>query len=238
VEYKLRIPGVNLVPARNFFHLFDFVSNPNYICAINLSFNFQNQINMSPIKGYDYGALALERSPVSMADLELLKKTLLWSDEDDRYLRLAGTVLQDQTDAVLDLWYGYVGGNAHLLHYFTHQEQPNMDYLAAVRARFGQWILDLCNRPYDQGWLDYQHEIAKRHHRTKKNQTDGVQAVPIIHFRYMAAFIYPITATIKSFLGAKGHSAEEVEGMHNAWFKAVTLTTLLWCHPYIRENEF
>lgn len=193
---------------------------------------------MAQIKGYDYGSASLATSPISLQDLALLKKTLIWSDEDDRYLRMAGAVLADQADAVLDLWYGYVGGNEHLLHYFTKGDQPNMDYLSAVRSRFGQWILDLCNRPFNQDWLNYQHEIALRHHSTKKNQTDGVEAVPIIHARYLVAFIYPITATIKGFLGKKGHSADDVDAMHNAWFKAVTLTTLLWCQPYFKKNEF
>jgi len=193
---------------------------------------------MESIKGYDYGKATLEHSPVTMQDLTLLKKTLLWSDEDDRYLNMAGEVLKDQTNEVLDLWYGYVGGNEHLVHYFTKNGQPNMDYLTAVRARFGQWILDICQKPYDQNWLNYQHEIAKRHHSIKKNQTDVVDAVPIIHYRYMTAFIYPITATIKSFLAKKNHSQADVEGMHNAWFKAVTLTVVLWTYPYINRGEF
>ncbi len=193
---------------------------------------------METIKGYDYGKAALEQSPVTLQDLALLKKTLLWSGEDERYLKMAGEVLKDQTNAVLDLWYGYVGGNEHLVYYFTKNGQPNMDYLTAVRARFGQWILDVCQKPYDQNWLNYQHEIAKRHHSIKKNKTDGVDAVPIIHYRYMTAFIYPITATMKSFLAKKGHAQADVDGMHNAWFKAVTLTVILWTHPYINKGEF
>lgn len=193
---------------------------------------------MEQIKGYTYGSSSLQSSPVTAAELDLLKKTLLWSDDDNRFLQMAGEVLKDQTNDVLDLWYGYVGGNSHLLHYFTKNGAPNMDYLTAVRARFGQWILDICQKPYDQDWLNYQHEIAKRHHSTKKNKTDGVDTEPIIHFRYMVAFIYPITATIKSFLAKKGHSQQDVDGMHNAWFKAVTLTVILWCHPYINTGEF
>lgn len=193
---------------------------------------------MEQSKGYTYGSNTLQPSPVTIADLELLKKTLLWSDEDNRFLQMAGSVLKDQTNDVLDLWYGYVGGNSHLLHYFTKNGEPNMEYLSAVRARFGQWILDICQKPYDQDWLNYQYEIAKRHHSIKKNKTDGVDTVPIIHFRYMVAFIYPITVTIKSFLAKKGHSTEEVDGMYNAWFKAVTLTVILWCHPYINAGEF
>lgn len=188
------------------------------------------------IKGYDYGKVA--ESPLKEKELDLLKKTLLWSEEDDKYLQLAGEVLKDQVESVLDLWYGYVGGNEHLVYYFTKDGKPNTDYLNAVRARFGQWILDLCNKPKDQTWLNYQHEIGLRHHSIKKNKTDGVDTVPLVHFRYMIAFIYPITATIKTFLAKKGHSAEEVDKMHNAWFKAVTLTAILWTYPYVKEGEF
>ena len=193
---------------------------------------------METIKGYDYKKATLEQSPVTKQDLALLKKTLLWSNDDDRFLRMAGEVLQDQTDDVLDVWYNYVGNNEHLVYYFSKNGSPDPEYLSAVRARFGQWILDTCQRTYDQEWLNYQHEIAKRHHSNKKNQTDAVDSVPIIHYRYMTAFIYPITATMKSFLGKKGHSEAEVDGMHNAWFKAVTLSVILWTYPYINEGEF
>ncbi len=188
------------------------------------------------IQGYTYGQVST--SPIGLADLDLLKKTVLFTDEDEKYLQLAGTVLQDQTNDILDLWYGYVGSHEHLLYYFTKNGQPNSDYLSAVRLRFGQWIIDLCNRPYDQTWLNYQHEVALRHHSSKKNKTDHVDAVPIIHFRYLAAFIFPITFTIKGFLAKKGHSTEVIEAMHAAWFKAVTMTVVLWCHPYINEGEF
>lgn len=191
---------------------------------------------MNTIKGYDYGNVTT--SPFTLADLEALKATVLFGPEDERYLHMAGEVLQDQTDDVLDLWYGYVGSHPHLVHYFSHEGNPDMEYLAAVRARFGQWIMDLCNKPYDQDWLNYQYEVALRHHSTKKNRTDGVQAVPIIHMRYLVAFIYPISATIRDFLARKGHSAEDVDGMHTAWTKAVTMTATLWCQPYVHEGEF
>ncbi|GIV22369.1 MAG: protoglobin domain-containing protein [Bacteroidia bacterium] len=190
------------------------------------------------IAGYTYGQVPA--SPVKVEDLELLKKTLLWTEEDDRYLRMAADVLHDQVNDILDLWYGYVGSHPHLVYYFTDKNtgQPIGEYLEKVRARFGQWILDLCERPKDATWLAYQEEIGLRHHSTKKNQTDGVNAVPFVHFRYMVAFIFPITYTIKPFLAKKGHSPEEVEKMHTAWFKAVVLTVILWCRSYIREGQF
>jgi len=178
-------------------------------------------------------------SPVSLQDLALLKETVLFTEEDEKYLRMAGDVLEDQIDDVLDLWYGFVGSHPHLLYYFTGPDgQPVGAYLEAVRRRFGRWILDTCRRPYDQDWLNYQHEIGLRHHRSKKNQTDGVQSVPNISARYIVAFIYPITVTIKDFLARKGHSKDDVEKMHQAWFKSVVLQASLWLQPYIKEGDF
>ncbi len=189
------------------------------------------------IPGYDYGRVA--PSPVGLQDLELLKKSVLFTDEDERYLRLAGEVLADQVEDVLDVWYGFVGSHPHLVHYFTGRDgQPVSEYLAAVRRRFGQWILDTCLRPYDQAWLDYQHEIGLRHHRSKKNTTDRVDSVDHVPARYLVAFIYPITATIRPFLAKKGHPPEDVERMHQAWFKAVVLQVALWLYPYVREGDY
>ncbi|MGC8833857.1 MAG: protoglobin domain-containing protein [Armatimonadota bacterium] len=191
------------------------------------------------IPGYTYGSEQTARSPLSLKDLEDLKKAVLFSPEDERYLRMAGEVLADQIEDVLDVWYGFVASHPHLVYYFTDgRGNVSSEYLAAVRKRFGQWIVDTCNRPYDQAWLDYAYEIGLRHHRTKKNQTDGVQSVPIVNHRYLVAFIYPITATIKPFLAKKGHSAEEVEKMHQAWFKSVVIQVALWSAPYVKDGDF
>jgi hypothetical protein len=180
------------------------------------------------------------RSPLGLEDLGLLKQTVLFGEEDEEYLRMAGDVLEDQVEDVLDVWYGFVGDHPHLLRYFSDSEgQPDTEYLGRVRGRFGQWILDTCRRPYDQEWLDYQQEIALRHTRDKKNQTDGAYETPDhIGLRYMVAFIYPITATIKPFLAKRGHSAEDVDKMHQAWFKSVVLQVTLWSYPYVKNGDF
>jgi len=194
---------------------------------------------MNHIPGYTYGTSQVAPSPLTLEDLDNLKKAVLFTEEDERYLRMAGEVLADQVEDILDVWYGFVGSHPHLVYYFTDGKgNANAEYLAAVRKRFGQWILDTCNRPYDRNWLDYAHEIGLRHHRTKKNKTDGVNSVPVVSYRYMVAFIYPITATIKPFLAKKGHSAEEVEKMHQAWFKSVVLQVALWSAPYVRGEDF
>jgi hypothetical protein len=189
------------------------------------------------IPGYLYGSGELARSPVSEDELAQLKQTVLFGDDDERSLRMAGEVLGDQVEDVLDVWYGFVASHPHLVRYFAGPDgAPIDDYLARVRARFGQWIRDLCERPWDRAWLDYQEEIALRHTRAKKNQTDGVEAPGLIPLRYMVAFFYPITATVRDFLAKKGHSEAEVDAMHHAWFKAVTLSVALWSRPYAGED--
>jgi hypothetical protein len=189
------------------------------------------------IPGYAYGSDALDRSPVSDDELALLKQTVLFDDDDERHLRMAGEVLRDQVEAVLDVWYGFVASHPHLVRYIAGPDgAPIDDYLSRVRVRFGQWIHDLCDRPWDRAWLDYQEEIALRHTRAKKNQTDAVEAPEQIPLRYMVAFVYPITATVREFLAQKGHSEEEVEAMHQAWFKAVTLSVVLWSRPYAGDG--
>jgi Protoglobin len=195
-------------------------------------------MNAAGIPGYNYGNPDVAQSPVSDEDLGLLKQSVLFADEDERYLRLAGEVLQDQVEDVLDVWYGFVASHDHLVHYFAGPDgQPDAEYLGRVRARFGQWIRDLCGRAWDREWLDYQEEIALRHTPAKKNKTDGVQTAENVPLRYLVAFIYPITATVRSFLAKHGHSPEDVEKMHQAWFKAVTLSVALWSRPYA-EGEW
>jgi Protoglobin len=191
------------------------------------------------VPGYNFGAEQVARSPLGVEDLDLLKRTVLFTEEDEEYLRLAGDVLEDQVEDVLDVWYGFVGSNPHLVYYFSDPEgEPDPEYLGRVRGRFGRWILDACRRPYDLAWLDYQQEIALRHTRAKKNQTDGVRAPEHIPLRYMIAFVYPITATMRQFLANKGHPDEEVEKMHQAWFKSVVLHVTLWSQPYAREGDY
>lgn len=191
------------------------------------------------IHGYTYGNDRLQRSPVTLDDFEKLKATVLLGDDDLKALRESRAVLEPQVDEVLDVWYGFVGSQPHLLAYFSNASgEPDGDYLQKVRERFGQWILDTADARYDQAWLDYQYEIGRRHHRVGKNRTDDADAVNHIHYRYVPALLYPVTATLRPFLEKGDHSSEEVDAMHQAWIKSVLLQVILWSHPYIRDGEF
>lgn len=102
-----------------------------------------------------------------------------------------------------------------------------------MRGRFERWVIDVCTREFDDQWLAYQEEIGLRHHPTKKNQTDGVDS-PARHVPMsdMMALIVPVTLTIRNFLEDGASEGDNVEAMHQAWFKAVTVTLVLWARPY------
>ncbi|HQR79113.1 MAG TPA: protoglobin domain-containing protein [Actinomycetota bacterium] len=196
---------------------------------------------MSTPAGYTYDDPSLAMSPVTLGDLADLHASVLWTEADAAALRTAAQILIPQTEAILDVWYGFVGANPHLVATFAGADgQPDGDYLAAVRGRFGQWIADVCLRDHDQTWLAYQDEIARRHHPGAKNRTDGVDSASgYVPLRHLLALIVPITVTIRDFLatGVRDGVTDEagVEQMYQAWFKAVTLSATLWARPYSPE---
>lgn len=193
----------------------------------------------SEIAGYTYGSKKLSTAPYTLADLDTLKATVLFTEEDEKWLRKSRKVLEPQAEKILDTWYGFVGSTPHLLQYFaSKQGKPDMQYLARVRQRFIQWIYDTADANYDQNWLNYQYEIGLRHHRIAKNKTDNAKAVEHIPGRYVIALTYPVTATLKPFLENSDYSAKEVDAMHQAWTKSVLMQTILWSQPYFKHGDF
>jgi hypothetical protein len=186
------------------------------------------------IPGYSYGTAEVALSPVSMQELHDLKISAGFTEEDQRFLQLAGVVLADQTEQIVHHWRsGIIASIPHLArHSRTPEGNAIPEYLAKSNLRFQQWILDTCFRPYDQDWLNYQQEIALRHTTAKKNKVDGVRSTPYVPLPDIIAFIAVMNETIKSYLGAKGNPAAEVDRMHAAWCKSVQLQLALWIGPY------
>ncbi len=191
------------------------------------------------IAGYTYGTKEVVKSPVSLEELERLKQTVTLTDEDIRYLRMAGDVLDGQEHEVINKWRGVIGSQPHLAHYFVALDgKPDEDYKARVKERFARWVLDVCRRPFDQDWLDYQHEIGLRHTHLKKNKTDDANTPPQIPLRYIIGFTAVINDTIKPFLASKENSVEEVEAMYRVWCKAVMLYFTVWSRAYVAESDW
>ncbi|MGA2230439.1 MAG: protoglobin domain-containing protein [Tepidisphaeraceae bacterium] len=186
------------------------------------------------IPGYTYASPQVAMSPISLGELVDLKISVGFTQEDHQYLQLAGEVLSDQTKQLVDQWRnGIIASIPNLArHSRTPDGAPIPEYTACSGLRFQQWILDTCLRPYDQDWLNYQHEIALRHTSLKKNQVDGVDSTAFVPLRDIIAFLAVMNETIKPYLAAKGASGEDVEKMHRAWCKSMQLQIALWAKPY------
>lgn len=210
----------------------------SFIFISHAAFSADHQ-STNKIPGYTYGDKSLAKAPYTLEDLANLKATVLFTEEDAKWLRKSRKVLEPQAEKILDTWYGFVGGTPHLLAYFSSKEgQPDTEYLGRVRQRFIQWIYDTADANYDQKWLDYQYEIGRRHHRIAKNTTDNAKAINHIPARYVIALTYPVIATLKPFLENSDYSEDEVNAMHQAWLKSVLIQTLLWTQPYFKAGDF
>jgi len=192
---------------------------------------------MNDLPGYDYGTKRSAHSPLTLDDVKALELTAGFTNEDRAALKQAGEVLSDQAEALVDSWRAEIGKQHHLAKWFFGPDgKPDETYKAAVKKRFVQWVLDTCNRPRDQAWLDYQEEIGLRHTPAKKNKSDGARTPDVVPLRYLLAFVPTLVLNTKPFLAKKGHSPEEVERMQRAWFKAVTIAITLWSRAYARDG--
>jgi len=187
---------------------------------------------------HGYRPQNLSPSPIDAGSLAEMRATLTLTDDDLAALRRARPLLEPRVEEILDVWYGFVGSQPHLLASFSHEGTPDADYLNAVRARFGRWILDTTSPELDAEWLAHQHEIGRRHHRVAKNRTDDAAAADHIGLRHVLLLTYPIFATLRPFLEAGGDPPEVVDAMHHAWLKMVLLQVTLWSHPYVVDGDF
>jgi hypothetical protein len=192
---------------------------------------------MKEIPGYDYGTHRATRSPLRLEEFRELEASVGWTRQDDEALKLAGEVLRDQAEALVDYWRAQIAKQPHLVKWFFGPDgKPDDHYRAAVKKRFVQWVIDACTKPRDQAWLDYQEEIGLRHTPAKKNKTDGTATPNLVPLRFLLAFLAPTILDAKAFLAKKGHSPHDVEMMQQAWCKTAVLHITLWSRPFAKEG--
>ena len=192
---------------------------------------------MLDIHGYDYGKACAARSPIMLDELRELEATVGWSGADAEAIAIAAEVLAGQEEAMVDSWRAIIGDHPFLAKWFWGPDgKPDEAYKSAVKKRFVQWVCDLCRRERDQAWLDYQEEIGQRHTPVKKNKTEGAHTPDMVPLRYLWSFAGPVISSAREFLASKGHSAADVERMHQAWAKSVLLTLALWARPYVKDR--
>src|SRR4051812_33957777 len=75
--------------------------------------------NGSNNSDYAYGTRPfLKKSPLGLKEFELIKQTVMWTDDDTKYIKMSAEVLEDQSDAILDVWYDFFMATPHLAKYF------------------------------------------------------------------------------------------------------------------------
>ena len=164
-------------------------------------------------------------SPVTLADFERMKASVLWSDEDVKSLRRSHEILAPRVEKISDVWLGFARARPHLL--AARDGRPLADHLGAVRQRLARWILDTARAEYGQAWLDDQHQLGLDLHTP-----------PVVPFRDLFLLAFPVTYTLKPFLAQGGSTPAEVDAMHAAWLKSCLLQLTLWSHPYIKDGDF
>lgn len=187
------------------------------------------------IPGYAYGRV--DRSPVSLGELEDLERAVGFGPPDEEALRALWSVIDGHLERLFETWMGRIA------HFFVPTfagpgGQPDERYMAAAHPRFLRWIEDTCTRRYDREWLDYQQEIALRHHRSKKNRTDAVDAAPVVPFRYLPVAIQPMTLALRDFLRDLGVERDAADRMAEAWAKSLTLQVALWSRAYVADADW
>jgi hypothetical protein len=189
------------------------------------------------IPGYDYGHSGSACSPLSSEELLQLEQTIGWSDEDARVLERHQYVFERHAAAMVDSWRAVIGAQPHLVKWFLGSDgHRDEEYAARIKPRFVKWVIDVCVRPHDRTWLDYQEEIGLRHTPQKKNQTDHRQTPPLVPLRYLLAFVPVVTLGARRFFVSAGVADEELQKLEDAWAKAVQLHVALWTRPYAKEG--
>ncbi|WP_143309704.1 protoglobin domain-containing protein [Chitinophaga vietnamensis] len=160
-------------------------------------------------------------SSISPQELVMLKRMLLLTQEDEQYLNKAAAILQGHEQDLLNAWQAYILANDYLSQYFS----TGINLVNALSPRFSEWITQLCTRNEDGRWQQFEQRIA-----LQLKKEDVLPGIPPVFLRYLTTFVYPVTQAANNLLASAGHSAAEVKRMEEAWFKAVSLSVVLWSY--------
>lgn len=191
----------------------------------------------APIAGYDFGRPNVARSPVTLDELRELEQTVGWTEDDARILHEHRSHFTAHAEQMVDAWRSVIASQPHLAKwFFTPEGQPDDVYKARVKQRFVQWVTDVCTRPRDQAWLDYQEEIGLRHTPVRKNQTDARRTPSLVPLRYLFAFVPVVTSGLRQFFTPGEVPDADLPRLEAACTKAVQLHVTLWSRPYVKDG--
>lgn len=170
------------------------------------------------------------------AEVELLLRIGLFSPDDEIALRKVWRILKGQTDDYLDMMLGMVAAHPALVPALTtlrgeKSATHSLDEAATIRDRFRRWLFETCFFPYEPPWL-------KQLYSELSPPDSAAQPSPALvpEFRHAVALAYPLVATARPFLAAKGRDHQDIERMQNAFLKAILLQVALLSKLYVKEG--
>lgn len=190
---------------------------------------------MNDAKHHDTAGADNPQPSLDARTLVRLKRMLLFTNEDEQYLMMAGNILAAHTEDMLDTWYDGIIRNNYLVHYFTRDGVPDLEYLQSLRPQFRKWMDDLCSRQEGNSWWQFEERIAAQ---LSPAADQDMESLPLVYLRYLSSFIYPVAEAGRPYLNRHGHPAADVERMQQAWFKAVSFSVLLWVYPPPQHSPF
>ena len=192
----------------------------------------------SNIKGYIYGKPEVPKAKITMQEFQLLLDSALWTKEDEENRKILGEIIKENMNDILNAIVNYFGSKEYLLYYFKDETGTTTisEYVNNTVDRLAQWLLDICFRPLDESFINYNYLIGLRHTEIGKGKADNVKTIPHIPLRYMVTCIFPVTAVLKSFIAKKIDDPVLVDKLYHTWFKLQVITTALFLIPYTKEG--
>jgi Protoglobin. len=205
----------------------------------------QNNFNMEVkykqnIPGYIYGKPEVPKAPLTKKDFELLLDSVLWTKEDEENRELLGEIIKENMKEILDKIVSYFGSKEYLIYYFKDRQAQTTitEYVNNTVDRLAQWLLDICYKPLDENFINYNYLIGIRHTYEGKGKADNVSTVEHIPARYMVTCLFPITVVLKDFIARKVEDPVLTDRLYNTWFKLQVITTALFLIPYTKEGRW
>jgi hypothetical protein len=133
----------------------------------------------------------------------------------------------------------YFGSRDYLLYYFKDKQGQTTitEYVNNTVDRLAQWLLDICYKPLDEHFINYNYLIGLRHTYEEKGKADKIETIPHIPARYMITCLFPITAVLKNYIAKKVEDPVLTDKLYHTWFKLQVLTTAFFLIPYTKEGR-
>ncbi|MFZ8848956.1 MAG: protoglobin domain-containing protein [Thermoproteota archaeon] len=192
------------------------------------------------IPGYIYGKPEVPKAPLDKKDFELLLDSLLWTKEDEENRKLLGEIISENMKDLLSDIVSYFGSRDYLLYYFKDKQGQTTitEYVNNTVDRLAQWLLDICYKPLDEHFINYNYLIGLRHTYEEKGKADKIETIPHIPARYMITCLFPITAVLKNYIAKKVEDPVLTDKLYHTWFKLQVLTTAFFLIPYTKEGRW